>query len=256
MAIDFLTKLGYYLPTGTVFLLQFALAPWNNHTCGDSDRTSIYIVLAVLGAVCFLSSLTDTSEDGTPFLVGVCGFLWLPASLPRDVRDRLRRSRRAYLRWQDLVHGCGATAIYVAIGVLTPPGIICLFPGDQPGTSSISTIMSQAILFGSVILGIVVFQVLGTPRRSIAYHFDFSSEEDNELDRPVKKRSTPKAAPTKAPSIKVEDSLKAAPKLDDKLLTPEKASKKEKKEKKNKTEEKVAKTPAPTETVSFQVDTV
>lgn len=79
---------------------------------------------------------------------------------------RLRRDPRCAATASDYVHAAIALTVFLSIVLVSPPVSLCLFPGVQPGTSSIRSVWSMFVPLVVTLGGAVAIALLDTPLRS------------------------------------------------------------------------------------------
>lgn len=79
---------------------------------------------------------------------------------------RLRRDPRCAATTSDYVHAAIAVTVFLGVVVVSPPVSLCLFPGPQPGTSSIRSVWSMFVPLVVTLAGGVAVALLDTPLRA------------------------------------------------------------------------------------------
>lgn len=79
---------------------------------------------------------------------------------------RLRRDHRCAATAGDYVHAAIAVTVFLSIVLVSPPVSLCLFPGSQPGTSSIRSVWSTFVPLVVTLAGGVAIALLDTPLRA------------------------------------------------------------------------------------------
>ncbi|KAF3454408.1 hypothetical protein FNV43_RR04855 [Rhamnella rubrinervis] len=164
-------SLANLLPTGTVLAFQ-ALTPTlsDNGICQLTNKVLVACIIGVCSIICFLSSFTDSYDNGNKVYYGIAtckGLLVFNYDNFQEeekiVGNELRNLR---IRIIDYVHALGSLAVFLIFAFSSSEVQGCYFPRQSKETQY-STVIYLPLVAG--ILSSFLFTIFPTKRRGIGY---------------------------------------------------------------------------------------